>query len=204
MCRPSALSTKGGSMARRKWLRLDLAEAERIASSPSTPVHLRLYFLAFARNRGDGHCHFRQGEMAAQLGIETRNTTRAVKKLVALDLVGLESTARCVVLPFGHDMADERQPWCTWHQSRTKELRHPMTKLGAELRHGMTKAVSELRHGMTKLESVSAGQDVAPSSSITHPPTSLSPAVSVVTRGQLLLTAGRPPVACKAAWRAAA
>lgn len=192
-------------MARRKWLPLDLAEAKVIASSPGTPVHLRLYFLAFARNRGDGHCHFRQGEMARELDINISNTTRAVKKLVDLGLVGIESTARCVVLPFGHVYSDvEHQQHCTWHTSRTKELRRGVTKLGTELRHGVTKAVSELRHGVTKLESVPAGQSVAPSSFSTYPPTSLSPAVSVVTRGQLLLTAGRPPVACRAAWRAAA
>lgn len=192
-------------MSRRKWLPLDLAEAERIASSPSTPVHLRIYFLAFTRNRGDGHCHFRQGEMAAQLDIDARNTSRAVKKLVDAGLAYPESTARCIVLPFGHKLGDqERFPYCTWHTSRTKELRHGVTKLGAELRHGVTKAVSELRHGVTKFESVPAGQDVAPSSSSTYPRTSLSPAVSVVTRGQLLLTAGRPPIACRAAWRAAA
>jgi hypothetical protein len=191
-------------MARRKWLPLDLTEAERIAASPTTPVHLRLYFLAFVRNRGDGHCHFRQGEMARELGIDSRNTSRAVKDLVKLGLAYPESSARCVVLPFGHNMATDRLPWCRWHESRKPKLRPGATKNTPELRHGVTGSVSELRPGATKLESVFAGQGVAPSSSSTYPPTSLSPAVSVVTRGQLLLTAGRPPIACKAAWRAAA
>lgn len=192
-------------MARRKWLPLDLTEAERIASSPETPVHLRLYFLAFARNRGDGHSHFRQGEMARELGIDSRNTSREVKKLVRLGLAYRESTARCIVLPFGHNLGlEDRLPYCTWHMSRTKELRPGGTKNTPELRPGVTGSVSELRPGVTKFESVLAGQGTAPSSSSTYPTARLSPAVSVVTRGQLLLTAGRPPVACKAAWRAAA
>lgn len=191
-------------MARRKWLPLDLTEAERIASSPTTPVHLRLYFLAFARNRGDGHCHFRQGEMARELGIEPRHTNREVKKLVELGLAYSESSARCVVLPLGHNMGEERQPWCTWHTPRKTKLRPGRAKDTPKLRPVGANAVSELRPGVAKLESVPAGQDVAPSSSSTYPRTNLSPVVSVVTRGRLLLTAGRPPVACKAAWRAAA
>jgi hypothetical protein len=195
----------------RLWLPVQLDFARRTGANKTVEAHWRLYYLAFTRNRGDGHAHFDQGELARMLGIDPRDIPKVIKRAVARDLVEPGSTARCVWLPRGHEHKAEgvepaRHYPCPHHQKkpRRRHLRTVEPKLTPVLRTVEPKPVAQLRTVEPKFTDVSAGQGVRPSSSITGPTDRLSPAVSVVTRGQLLLTAGRPPIACKAAWRAAA
>ena len=184
---------------RKLWRPVELEFARRITQNDVAEAYLRIYFLALTRNRGDGHAHFDRGELSRLLGVDRRNLAGVITAAAKRGLVRSDSNSQCLWLPRGHDHRasgkelTDHYP-CQHHKPRR---RHAPSMTKAALRHAESMTFAATRHApnMT-LSDVSAGQGVAPHSSTTGPTQEPSPAVSVSTRGRLLLTAGRPPVPC--------
>jgi len=176
---------------RKLWRPVELEFARRIATNDVAEAHIRLYFLALTRNRGDGHAHFDRGELSRLLGVDRRNVSKAIQAAAKRDLVRADSSAQCIWLPRGHDHRaggkelTDHYP-CRHHKpaGRSTQRRTGDTTKGAQRRtDDMTSAAQRRTDDMT-FSDVSAGQSLAPNSSSTAPTDEPSPAVSDSTPGR--------------------
>lgn len=172
------------------------------------PLALRCFFIAWRQADENGHARFARHELADLLGVkrskghERRHIDEAIRRQLLTPL----SDPLCIVLPseFEWGRPGRRSLAC----SHPHELRTPPVAgggIGGTSRKAPPVAGGKTPRGGGWIPLDSAPLSGRPSRTLSTSPTRrLSPAVSVVTRGQLLLTAGRPPIACRAAWRAAA
>lgn len=78
----------------------------RLASNPSYPAHLRLWWLAMARMQPNQHASFKPGEIGRLLAtasgspMDRSNVKRALRKAEAEGLLERNSTSRCVIVGF--------------------------------------------------------------------------------------------------------
>ncbi|GAA2509532.1 hypothetical protein GCM10023100_62140 [Actinocorallia cavernae] len=88
-----------------EWGGLSQAECELMARDYRHQLAYRVYFAALWRANQSGHAEFRMGELARVLagregGLPSaQSVTNAVGRARSLDLVGRNSTVRCLTLP---------------------------------------------------------------------------------------------------------
>ncbi|MFJ5020770.1 hypothetical protein [Streptomyces goshikiensis] len=91
-----------------EWGGLSQAQCERIARDDRHQLTYRVYFAALWKANRIAHAEFRMGELARTLvddgGVipSWQSVTNAIKRAKALDLIGQDSTARCLTLPHHH------------------------------------------------------------------------------------------------------
>ncbi|MEU7183452.1 MULTISPECIES: hypothetical protein [Streptomyces] len=91
-----------------EWGGISQAHSELMARNDGHLLHYRVYFAALWRANQIGHAEFRMGELATVLvgddGVipSRQSVTNAVARAKALDLIGHDSTVRCLTLPHHH------------------------------------------------------------------------------------------------------
>ncbi|WP_236241314.1 hypothetical protein [Streptomyces sp. CC228A] len=91
-----------------EWGGLSQAQCELMARDDRHPLAYRVYFSALWKANQIGHAEFRMGELATILAGEggvipsRQSVTNAVGRAKALDLIGHDSTVRCLTLPHRH------------------------------------------------------------------------------------------------------
>ncbi|MGP9021753.1 hypothetical protein ACT1U9_25555 [Streptomyces sp. BR1] len=91
-----------------EWGGISQAHCELMARNDGHRLHYRVYFAALWRANQIGHAEFRMGELATILVAEggvipsRQSVTNAVGRAKALDLIGPDSTVRCLTLPHHH------------------------------------------------------------------------------------------------------
>lgn len=91
-----------------EWGGLSQAQCERMARDDRHPLAYRVYFAALWKANQIGHAEFRMGELAKILvssdGVfpSRQSVTNAVKRSKVLNLIGQDSTVRCLTVPRHH------------------------------------------------------------------------------------------------------